>query len=146
MNKIIAIYTDGSCLGNPGPGGWGIIILYKGKEIKISGREKETTNNRMEMTAIIEALRWLHDKSNLSREELRNFKIKIYSDSNLLVKTLNQGWKRKANLDLWSEIDKFRAWLDIEWIWVKAHDTDKYNNMVDALAFNEAKEQKKELS
>lgn len=146
MNKIITIYTDGSCLGNPGPGGWGVIILHEGKEIKLSGREKETTNNRMEMTAIIEALRWIHNISGLSREELQNYKTKIYSDSNLLVKTLTQGWKRKANLDLWSEIDKLRAWLNIEWIWVKAHDTDKYNNMVDALAFGEAKEQKKELS
>ncbi|MFH1284066.1 MAG: ribonuclease H [Candidatus Peregrinibacteria bacterium] len=142
MEKKIEIYTDGSCIGNPGPGGWGVIILKNGKKINISGGEPDTTNNRMEMTAIVNALKWLRVSSGLSHEELVNYKILIHSDSNLLIQTLNNGWKKKANTDLWAEIDKLRAWLDIDWKWVKAHATNKYNNMVDALALAEAKKQK----
>jgi ribonuclease HI len=140
----IEIYTDGSCLGNPGPGGWGAMIINDGEKIKISGGEKDTTNNRMEMTAIIKALEWFHEKSGLKREELTSCKIILHSDSNLLMQTLIQGWKRKANTDLWAEIDKLRAWLNIEWVWVKAHSENHYNNEIDALAFNEAQKQKAE--
>jgi len=139
----IDIYTDGSCIGNPGPGGWAAIIQYDGKEIKISGKSKDTTNNRMEMTAIIKALEYLHDKTEFTQEELQKYQITVFSDSNLLIQTLTQGWKRKANLDLWSKIDKLRAWLSITWTWVKAHDTNHYNNLVDKLAFQEAKKVKR---
>lgn len=145
MQKVIEIFTDGSCLGNPGPGGWGVIIHFSEKEIKLSGGEKDTTNNRMEMMAILKALEWLRTESSLSPEELNQYKIVIYSDSNLLVQTLTKGWKRKANTDLWQEIDKLRAWLNINWTWVKAHATNKYNNLVDELAFLQAKKQKKLL-
>jgi len=158
MNKI-EIYTDGSCLGNPGPGGWGVIILDGDS---LSGGEPETTNNRMEMTAIIKALEWVRKNAEAERSKdtttdtpkekhdtlimssnLNNCKITIYSDSNLIIQTLNQSWKRKANLDLWAQIDKLRAWLNISWVWVKAHNTNKNNNKVDKLAFNAARKFKK---
>ncbi len=142
QNKKIEIYTDGSCLNNPGPGGWGVIIKHNGENIKLSGGEKFSTNNRMEMTAIINALDWVKNKSSLSKDELNKYEIIIYSDSNLLVQSLNLGWKRKANIDLWAELDKLRAWLNIKWVWVKAHATNKYNNLVDQLALSEAKKQK----
>ncbi|MBI5753990.1 ribonuclease HI [Candidatus Peregrinibacteria bacterium] len=143
MRKKIEIYTDGSCLGNPGPGGWGVIILQEKSDIKLSGSEAHTTNNRMEMMAIIKALEWLHE--NLNKGELAGIRVTIYSDSNLLMGTLNQGWKRKANTDLWAQIDKLRAWLNIEWTWVKAHATNKKNNQVDKLALAAATKAKNAL-
>lgn len=147
MHKKIEIYTDGSCLGNPGPGGWGVLIPGKGTgkvpDLRISGGEDHTTNNRMEMMAMIKALEWLH--KNIEKEELSETGIIIYSDSNLLISTLNQGWKRKANTDLWAQIDKLRAWLRIEWIWVKAHATNKFNNQVDKLALAAATTAKNNL-
>ncbi|MBI4232052.1 ribonuclease HI [Candidatus Peregrinibacteria bacterium] len=143
QTRKIEIYTDGSCLGNPGPGGWGAMILIDGKEESFSGSEKDTTNNRMEMTAIIKALEWIKDSSGLSHEDLQSHKILIHSDSNLIIQTLNQGWKRKANTDLWAEMDRLRAWLDIEWKWVKAHADNKLNNFVDELAFKAAQKASK---
>ena len=134
-NEKIIIYTDGSCIGNPGPGGWGAIIRHGETELDISGGEKDTTNNRMEMMAIIEALKWVKTKSGLKKEELSEVGIEVFSDSNLLVQSLNLGWKRKANLDLWGEMDEARGWLNIKWTWVKAHSTNKYNNLVDEIAF-----------
>ena len=100
QNKKIEIYTDGSCIGNPGPGGWGAVIFIDGKEIELSGSEEDTTNNRMEMMAIIKALEWINDESGLSSEDAQSHKILIHSDSNLVIQTLNQGWKKKANTDL----------------------------------------------
>lgn len=141
----ISIHTDGSCLGNPGPGGFAAIIHRDGKEIKLSGGESETTNNRMEMTAIIKALEWVRGESGLKQSELQNIKIEIFSDSNLLIKTLNLGWKRKANLDLWEKMDALRGWLKIKWIWIKSHADNKYNNMADRLAVKEAMKMKKSL-
>jgi len=134
--KHITIYTDGSCLGNPGPGGYGVVILENGDEIKLSGGEQNTTNNRMEMTAVIMALNWLI--LNKKKDVLLESEISILSDSNLLIETLTKGWKRKANLDLWLEIDTLRKNLRINWRWVKAHATDKYNIMADKLALKEA--------
>ncbi|MEK7672291.1 MAG: ribonuclease H [Patescibacteria group bacterium] len=136
-NKI-EIYTDGSCLGNPGPGGWGAIIFHNNEKIILSGNDKATTNNRMEMMGMIGALQWLHENPQL-KDHLQNQKIIFYSDSNLLIQTLNQGWKRKANLDLWAKIDKHRAWLDINWTWVKAHAKNKFNNEVDVIAVSESR-------
>ncbi len=130
-NSEIHIHTDGSCSGNPGPGGWGAVIHFEDEEIKISGGEKDTTNNRMEMTAIIEALKWLREKDLLERS------IEVFSDSNLIIQTMNKGWKKKANQDLWAEMDKQRAWLNIKWTWVKGHANNKYNNLADELAVNE---------
>src|SRR3989338_3686001 len=136
QTRIITIYTDGSCLGNPGPGGWAALIINDDKETVLKGHEPHTTNNRMEMTAMIKALDWIREKSGLSHEDLQNHKIVLHSDSNLLIQTLNSGWKRKANIDLWAELDRLRAWLDIDWNWVKAHHIDKYNNLVDKLALS----------
>jgi ribonuclease HI len=128
----IKIHTDGSCLGNPGPGGWGAVIHYNDQEHQLSGNEKDSTNNRMEMKAMIEALRFL--KKKIAEKDLTEATIELYSDSNLLIQTLNKGWKRKANLDFWAELDAARAWLNISWIWVKAHANNKYNNVADELA------------
>ncbi len=165
MHDKIEIYTDGSCLGNPGPGGWGVLIVnpenlprksisstksnFKeskssaATDISFSGCEPHSTNNRMEMMAIIKALEWLRE--NLNKGQLASMRITIYSDSNLLMGTLNQGWKRKANTDLWAQIDKLRAWLNIEWVWVKAHATNKKNNQVDKLALAAATKAKNAL-
>ena len=128
------IYTDGSCIGNPGPGGWGFIIHKNGEEVAAeSGSDKDTTNNRMEMMAIIQALDWLH-----KNEKPADASIEVKSDSNLIIQTINQGWKKKANTDLWAQIDKLRAWLNIKWTWVKAHADDDLNNRVDEMAFKAA--------
>ena len=127
------IYTDGSCLGNPGPGGYGAVIKEGNKLTKLSGNEKNSTNNRMELTAIIEALKWV--KKN--KKSVEN--IKLYSDSNLIVQTLNKGWKKKANTDLWEKLDKLLPKLDIEFFWVKGHAENKYNNMCDEMAVSESK-------
>lgn len=137
QNRKIEIYTDGSCLGNPGPGGWAALIIIDDKETAISGNETDSTNNRMEMTAIIKALEWLRKEF---PSELKDLTINIYSDSNLIIQTLKLGWKRKANTDLWAEMDKLRAWLNINWNWVKGHHTNKHNNFVDQLAVRKAKE------
>ncbi|MFA6306038.1 MAG: ribonuclease H [Candidatus Gracilibacteria bacterium] len=140
----IEIYTDGSCIGNPGPGGWGVIILTEDKEVQIKGGEPDTTNNRMEMTAIINALRWLRNDAKIDEETSKKYTIKLYSDSNLLIQTITKGWKKKANTDLWAQLDALRGWLNIDWIWVKAHATNKYNNLVDELALSEAMKQKRQ--
>lgn len=130
------IYTDGSCIGNPGPGGWAFLVInvnhshdegpMSGIIHQQSGSAKETTNNRMEMTALIRALEYALSK--------KLGKVRIYSDSTLLVNTINDGWKRKANLDLWLEIEKLLGRVKIELRWVKAHDKSLFNNMVDELA------------
>lgn len=134
MNEI-KVYTDGSCLGNPGPGGWAAIII-DGSEEEISGSEKDTTNNRMEMMAIIEALKFI--KKKYPKEALQKLKINFFIDSNLVVQTLTSGWKKKKNKDLWAEIEKLSAWLNITWQWVKAHHEDKYNLKVDKIALRAA--------
>ena len=81
----IDIYTDGSCIGNPGPGGWGVIILTEDREVQIKGGELDTTNNRMEMSAIINALRWLKNEASIDETNTKDFLIKLHSDSNLLI-------------------------------------------------------------
>lgn len=134
------IYTDGSCIGNPGPGGWAFIVIDKNKESDDgpasgvvhhdSGHDKDTTNNRMEMMAIIKALEY-GVKQGWDT-------IKIHSDSNLLVSTINLGWKKKANLDLWLKMEKQLGKIKIDINWVKAHDKNIFNNMVDELAFKAA--------
>jgi len=141
MNELqqITVYTDGSCLGNPGPGGWAAILLHGDDRKEIAGGEKDTTNNRMEMMAVIEALKLLHKNH---KEDLQKIPIQFYIDSNLIVQTLNAGWKKKKNQDLWAEIEKLTAWMNIKWDWVKAHHTNKLNNQVDELALAAAQKQK----
>ena len=134
---MITIYTDGSCLTNPGNGGWAAIINENNKKKIISGNEKNTTNNRMELLAPINALREI--KSGL--------KIKIYTDSQYVkngitewINTwLNNDWKTSKkedvkNKDLWIELYNLTKFLDIQWIWVKAHDGNPLNEEVDLLA------------
>ncbi len=134
--KKIFIFTDGSCKGNPGPGGWAAIFLEEkilAPFASIHGHAFDTTNNRMEMTAMIEALRFIK-KNNFDR-----FHITLYSDSNLLVQTLRLGWKKKANLDLWKEFDEVLKGLDIQFVWVEGHAQNKWNNECDRLATSESK-------
>lgn len=129
---MIKIYTDGSCLGNPGPGGWAFLVIACQKTIEFSGNEVATTNNRMEMKAIIEALKW-------TKKYHEGQKIVIYSDSNLLVSSLTYGWKRKKNLDLWKELDNALNNQQVTFIWVKGHANNVYNRKCDELAQREAR-------
>lgn len=133
---MIEIYTDGSCLKNPGPGAYAVLILHNDKEKVLKGREQNTTNNRMEMMAIIKALEFVNENK-ITQE------INLYSDSRLIVQTLNLGWKRKANLDLWQMLDKeLQSVKDIKFNWVKGHADNKYNNKVDEIAQTEARKVK----
>ena len=126
----MSIYTDGSCM--DGYGGWAYCLLEDGYELCVSGGETDTTNNRMEMMAVIEALRDISDGN-----------YTIYSDSMLVINCSQGKWKRKANLDLWSKYDVVSKGKKISWIWVKGHNGDKYNEIVDKLAKTEAKKLKK---
>ena len=127
----IDIYTDGSCISNPnGPGGWAYIIVETDGFLLVdSGGEISTTNNRMELKAIIEVLKIIDNK-----EEYL-----IISDSQLTINCATGKWKRKANLDLWSEYDKYIKEKKVMFEWVKAHNGNKYNEMVDKIAYTEAK-------
>jgi len=132
------IYTDGACSGNPGPGGWGAVILdEKNNETNISGEEKSTTNNRMELTAPIMALRKVKKAS----------KITIYTDSTYLkngITTWIKNWEKNGwisankkpvkNKDLWLTLNKLSKEQVIDWKWVKAHVGNKYNEIADKLA------------
>ena len=136
-DKIVEIYTDGACSGNPGPGGWGALLLYGDNEKEITGGEFETTNNRMELTAAIEALRLLK----------RRCTVHLYTDSTYVRDGITKwidGWKAKGwktaakkpvkNEDLWRALDEVAAKQDIEWKWVKGHAGDPGNERADALA------------
>ncbi len=132
------IYTDGACSGNPGPGGWGAILLYGPHEKEISGFEAMTTNQRMELTAAIKALESLK----------RPCRVKLYSDSAYLINAFTQGWienwrrngwlnaqkKPVSNADLWRRLEDLAEIHEIQWIKVKGHSDNKYNNRCDALA------------
>ena len=122
MSQII--YTDGSSIPNPGPGGWGFVALdYDNQEWHVSGGEDHTTNNRMELRAVIEALNFTHDEK----------KYKIYSDSMYVINCAKGKWARKKNNDMWKEYDDASSGKFIEWVWVKGHSGDKYNEIVDFL-------------
>ena len=134
------IYTDGACRGNPGPGGWGAVLLHNGRERELSGADPATTNNRMELTAVIEALAALK----------RPVKARIYTDSQYVrlgilewvANWKKRGWKtadRKPvkNQDLWERLEALAATHDLEWHWVKGHSGVPGNERCDALA-NEA--------
>lgn len=116
------IYTDGSCSPNPGRGGWGFITL--GERIwEVNGGSAHTTNNQMELTAVIEALKFSTSK-----------KLKIFSDSQYVINCAKGNWRRKKNRELWDMFDHASAGRSIAWEWVKAHNGDIYNERVDALA------------
>ena len=139
MGEVI-IYTDGACSGNPGPGGWGSVLMYKGNTKEISGAMKNTTNNVMELTAVIEALKLLKFKCN----------VKLYSDSAYVVNAFNQkwiygwmknGWKNSnkepvKNKELWEELYALTKVHNIEFIKVKGHADNVYNNRCDEMARN----------
>lgn len=136
--KNIKIYTDGACSGNPGPGGWGAILIYNEHQKEISGFEPDTTNNRMEIIAAIEALKCLKS----------NCKIDIYTDSQYLKNGITvwvKNWKQKGwklansgkepkNCDLWQELDNIVKNHHISWHWVKAHNGHVLNERADQLA------------
>lgn len=137
MDNKIKIYTDGACLGNPGRGGWGAILIYNEHQKKISGGEKDTTNNRMEMRAVIEALKMLKKSAPAT----------IYTDSKYVMDGITKwifSWKKNSwrtadrkpvkNADLWQELDEEVSKHQIEWIWVKGHAGNHYNELVDELA------------
>ena len=134
---MIKIYTDGSCIGNPGKGGWASIILNDGKKTEIKGSKKDTTNNQMELLAPIKALKKIPKGS----------KVQIFTDSKYVKSGITEwinnwkknGWKTASkqkvkNKDLWEELDFLAHEFDIKWNWVKAHSTDKLNNEVDLIA------------
>jgi ribonuclease HI len=136
----IKIYTDGACLGNPGKGGWGAIIINEDKEEKISGKVENTTNNRMELLAVISALKYVKENS-----------LEVFTDSKYVKDGIEQwihnwkknGWKTTnkkevKNIDLWMELDELQSGKNIIWNWVKGHSDNKYNNLVDELARNAA--------
>lgn len=129
----LVIYTDGSCMPNPGPGGWAFVVLPDHNdeyptEWHVSGGYNKSTNNRMEMIAVIEALKFINKK-----------KCIIYTDSQYVINCANGKWTRKKNLDLWKEFDKASKKTEIEWIWVKGHSGDIYNEIVDKLAKKEVR-------
>lgn len=157
MNEII-IYTDGACKYNPGPGGYAAIIFDKTQKKGIKGNNKYTTNNIMELTSVIEALKWTLSFSTIYLED-KNSLIKVYSDSNYVVNSINnkwlwsweeKGWKNSSgnvkNKELWEEmISILENISNIEFIKVKGHSNNKYNNLCDKFAVEEAAKAKEEL-
>ncbi len=134
---VAEIFTDGACSGNPGPGGWGALLKWGGKERELFGGEKDTTNNRMELTAVIRALEALK----------RPVKVRLFTDSTYVMQGITKwihgwkknGWKTSAkepvkNADLWRELETAVARHDVEWRWVKGHAGDPGNERADALA------------
>ncbi|PJC37518.1 ribonuclease HI [Candidatus Peregrinibacteria bacterium CG_4_9_14_0_2_um_filter_53_11] len=137
----VAIYTDGSSLGNPGPGGFCALVTFDGKTKTVKGGAADTTNNRMEMSAIIAGLAWI--STNLP--EVRE--CAIYSDSNLIIQTIKQGWKRKKNTDLWAKMDHVIDLFDrLSWNWVKGHAGHPQNTEADRVAVSEAKKRQRALN
>jgi len=126
--KII-LYTDGGCFPNPGIGGWGCIAVFEEYDIHLSGNEVLTTNNIMEMTAVIEGLKYF--------SEYQTFD--IYSDSKYVINCAKGLWKRNKNTKLWGIFDTLSKNKVINWKWVKGHSGDKYNEMVDNLVKQEIK-------
>ena len=122
---MIHIYTDGSCLGNPGPGGWGAVIVEKNNTIEICGKEIDTTNNIMEISAVIMRLEYTKEHE----------RIKIFSDSQYVINTMTKNWKRKANLDLWEKLDKLVSKREVLWEWVRGHEGNFYNEKAHNLAY-----------
>lgn len=130
--KPIVIYTDGSCSGNPGPGGYGAVLIGKKKSLRLWGGEEHTTSNRMELMAAIKGLQAIQ----------RPREVIVWSDSSYLVNGASSwiyGWRKKGfkgvkNPDLWLEIDRLQGIHDVEWNWVKAHSGNELNELADTLA------------
>ena len=140
--KTVTIYTDGACSGNPGPGGWGAVLMYGAHKKEISGGEAETTNNRMELTAVITALELLKEPCI----------VELWSDSKYVIDGLEKGWaagwksrgwkksdgKPALNPDLWERLLALTAKHTVTYVWVKGHAGHPYNERCDALAVAEA--------
>lgn len=134
----VTIYTDGACSGNPGPGGYGAILLYQGHELELSGGEAQTTNNRMELMGVITALRALK----------RPCAVQLYTDSQYVVNAVEKGWAKRwqangwmrnkkeqaLNPDLWQELLELLEVHQVRFHWVRGHAGDEYNERCDALA------------
>ena len=141
--KNVIIYTDGACSGNPGHGGWAAILKYGEHEKELSGGEELTTNNRMEMMAVISALEALREPC----------KVTLYSDSKYVVDAINLGWARSwrangwkrgkngeaKNPDLWEKLLELLQIHDVSFVWVKGHAETEYNNRCDELAVAESR-------
>ena len=136
-SQLVEIFTDGACRGNPGPGGWGVVLRYGAHEKEMCGGERETTNNRMDLTAVIRGLEAMK----------RPITAKVYSDSQYVLKGISEwihGWKKNGwktadkkpvkNADLWQVLDSLARQHKLEWIWVKGHAGHPENERADALA------------
>lgn len=144
--KTVTIYTDGACSGNPGPGGWGAILIYGEHKKELSGGEAHTTNNRMELTAVIEALRCLKEPC----------VVELWSDSKYLIDALEKGWakgwrkrgwvkadkKPALNPDLWEQLLDLLEVHDLRCHWVKGHAENEFNNRCDEMAVAESRKAK----
>ena len=135
--KTVTLYTDGACSGNPGPGGWGAILEYMGHEKELSGGESSTTNNRMELTAVIEGLSALKESCT----------VELYSDSKYVIDGLQKGWiksdkKPALNPDLWEKLLTLTRRHEMHYHWVKGHAENPKNNRCDELAVNQWKKLK----
>ena len=137
MSDPVVVYTDGACKGNPGPGGWGALLRWKGHEKELFGGELDTTNNRMELTAVIQALSALKSRC----------KVAVYTDSEYVkngITTWIHGWKQRGwrtadkkpvkNLELWQRLEALAAQHDVQWHWVRGHAGDPGNERADRLA------------
>ena len=135
--KDIELFTDGACSGNPGPGGWACLLRYRKTEKELSGGEAQTTNNRMELTAVISGLKCLKEKCHIT----------LYTDSKYVLEGVTNylpiwqenGWKKSnkkpvLNVDLWQELAELLTHHQIEWVWVKGHAGHPENERVDTLA------------
>ncbi|MDD6262140.1 MAG: ribonuclease HI [Clostridiales bacterium] len=136
--KKVEIYTDGACSGNPGPGGYGVILRWNGHEKELSGGEASTTNNRMELMGVITALEALKEPCS----------VELYTDSKYVVDAVNLGWAKRwrasgwkknrteqaKNPDLWERVLKLLEYHEVKFIWVKGHAQNSFNNRCDALA------------
>jgi ribonuclease HI len=137
MGGPVIIHTDGACKGNPGPGGWGVLLQWNGHEKELFGGERDTTNNRMELTAVIQALSALKSRC----------RVAVYTDSEYVrngITTWIHSWKQRGwrtadrkpvkNVELWQRLEALAAQHDVQWHWVRGHDGDPGNERADALA------------
>jgi ribonuclease HI len=137
MSDSVVVYTDGACKGNPGPGGWGALMRWKEHEKELFGGERDTTNNRMELTAVIQALSALKSRC----------RVAVYTDSAYVkngITTWIHNWKQRGwrtadkkpvkNVELWQRLEALAAQHDVQWHWVRGHDGDPGNERADALA------------